>query len=129
MIYYRFLKNEKEKKKKGDFTEGDEFDQSIHGMFRDTPIAPAWNAQLRAERGNGDDITLCLFQGGYRDAKGCFLKRQQGETVPCIGIGIMGRVIPDEVEDSADVDLKGVPPRIRILLVKTFDKKKWKLHR
>ena len=40
----------------------------------------------------------------------------------------MGRVIPDKVEDSADVDLKGVPPRIRILLVKTFDKKK-KLHR
>jgi hypothetical protein len=25
--------------------------------------------------------------------------------------------IPDSVEDPADVDLKGVPPRIRILLV------------
>ena len=91
-------------------------------MLRDAPIAPAWNPQLRTERGNGDDIPLCLFQGGYRDAKGRFLKRQQGETVPCIRI--MGRVIPDKVEDSADVDLKGVPPRIRILLVKTFDKKK-----
>jgi hypothetical protein len=72
---------------------------------------------LRAERGNGDDIALGLFQSRYRDAKIGFLRRQQAETVPCIGI-----TIPDKVEHPTDVDLKGVPPRIRIFLVKTFDK-------
>jgi len=74
---------------------------------------------LRADRGNGDDIALRLFQSRYRDAK--VLRYQQAETVPCIGT-----TIPDKVEHPADVDLKGVPPRIGIFLVKTFDKIKMK---
>ena len=50
-------------------------------MLRDAPIAPAWDAQLRAERGNSDNTALCLFQSRYRDTKRSFFKNQQAETV------------------------------------------------
>ena len=42
--------------------------------------------------------------------------------MPRIGMP-QGSEIPNKVEDTADVDFKGVPPRIRIFLVKTFDDK------